>query len=343
MEKNKKFTIAFALRPLKNSKGVGLVQVLIGFGLVGILSVVLMQLFDNMAQSQRWNISKFQQKEITGEIRTFFNNKGACFKTFGGMNPTSTLTVDNLLDENGTSRYTVNTQDTNKVLTFDKFELVQYTADVGTTNNQGTAQLKIHFKRGNLSGKEQSFNPMPIIMRLKLDASSNILECFSIGAFTDSYWQADSNDIANIYFGGKVGIGFGVVHPGQVSDSPLSYDDTVELEVGKYVLAQGYYWASDARLKTILEKASGLASIRKLNGYKFIWNNSQKKDMGLIAQEVEKVYPELVTSSSQNTKSVNYTGIIAALLESVKELDQQKLALEKKLDELEKRLEALEE
>jgi hypothetical protein len=46
----------------------------------------------------------------------------------------------------------------------------------------------------------------------------------------------------------------------------------------------------------------------------------QKKHYGLIAQEVKEIYPDLVYSDAEGKLSVNYTGLIPLLIESVKEL-----------------------
>jgi Chaperone of endosialidase len=43
--------------------------------------------------------------------------------------------------------------------------------------------------------------------------------------------------------------------------------------------------------------------------------------IGVIAQEVEKVFPELVTNDEQGRKKVEYEGLIGPLVEAVKELD----------------------
>ena len=50
--------------------------------------------------------------------------------------------------------------------------------------------------------------------------------------------------------------------------------------------------------------------------------------MGVIAQEVEKVFPELVSTDEQGRKKVEYEGLIAPLIEAVKELDERVRSLE---------------
>ena len=50
--------------------------------------------------------------------------------------------------------------------------------------------------------------------------------------------------------------------------------------------------------------------------------------MGVIAQDVEQVFPALVVTDEQGRKQVDYTGLIAPLIEAVKELDDRVRALE---------------
>jgi len=62
--------------------------------------------------------------------------------------------------------------------------------------------------------------------------------------------------------------------------------------------------------------------ITKLNGVTFNWKENQKPSIGVIAQEVEKVFPELVKEHGDN-KSLNYNGLIGVLIEAVKEQQKQ--------------------
>ncbi len=50
--------------------------------------------------------------------------------------------------------------------------------------------------------------------------------------------------------------------------------------------------------------------------------------MGIIAQDVERVFPELVTTDRLGRKKVDYLGLVAPLIEAVKELDDRVQALE---------------
>ena len=54
--------------------------------------------------------------------------------------------------------------------------------------------------------------------------------------------------------------------------------------------------------------------------------------IGVIAQEVEAVFPELVTTGADGIKRVDYAGLVGPLIEAVKELDARVRALEERLE-----------
>ena len=80
--------------------------------------------------------------------------------------------------------------------------------------------------------------------------------------------------------------------------------------------------------------------ISKLNGYEFDWiakegiHENEGHDIGVIAQEVEKVIPEIVQTRDNGYKAVKYEKIVPLLIESIKEQQKQ-------IDELRRELEAL--
>lgn len=86
------------------------------------------------------------------------------------------------------------------------------------------------------------------------------------------------------------------------------------------ITALDYNSTSDLNLKTNISKVTNaLDLIENINGVSFKWKQSGDNSMGVIAQEVEKVLPELINNSNEY-KSVNYNGLIAVLIESIKEL-----------------------
>lgn len=79
---------------------------------------------------------------------------------------------------------------------------------------------------------------------------------------------------------------------------------------------------SDKNLKTNIKTVeNSLETIQALRGVSFDWKNTGKSSYGVIAQELEKILPELVNTGDQ--KSVNYNGLIGVLIEAVKELSNE--------------------
>jgi hypothetical protein len=98
--------------------------------------------------------------------------------------------------------------------------------------------------------------------------------------------------------------------------------------------------SSDARLKkNIVPLQSSLKKVTTLNGYHFNWKDaSRDKNLqaGFTAQNVESVMPELVNTTTDGTKSVNYIGVIPYLVEAIKELKEQNTELRKEIEALKK-------
>lgn len=85
--------------------------------------------------------------------------------------------------------------------------------------------------------------------------------------------------------------------------------------------------SSDARLKTSVRPlADALAGVRALQGRRYRFRTGkgpQGEQLGFIAQELEQVYPELVTTGADGLKAVNYAQLTPVLVEALKEQQQQ--------------------
>ena len=98
-----------------------------------------------------------------------------------------------------------------------------------------------------------------------------------------------------------------------------------KLDVNGTIRGYGITDSSDIRLKhNVQPLQNDLDKILNLQGVSYYWNDSEthgdRKQVGVIAQEVEKVYPELVETDNQGMKSVNYSHFVAPLIEAVKTL-----------------------
>ena len=96
---------------------------------------------------------------------------------------------------------------------------------------------------------------------------------------------------------------------------------------------------SDGRLKKDIKPLShALDSILQLQGKTYRWKEdttfANKADIGLIAQDVEKVFPELVAEDEQGYKAIAYSKLTTVLIEAIKEQQGQITTLEKENTQL---------
>ncbi|MCK9369116.1 tail fiber domain-containing protein [Candidatus Dojkabacteria bacterium] len=85
---------------------------------------------------------------------------------------------------------------------------------------------------------------------------------------------------------------------------------------------------SDINLKNnIQEITNSIDILNKINGVSFNWKDNGRKSYGIIAQELEQILPDLV--EGRDIKTVNYIGLIAFLINAVKDLNSRLSLLEK--------------
>lgn len=93
------------------------------------------------------------------------------------------------------------------------------------------------------------------------------------------------------------------------------------------VTAVNFVTASDENLKQNIQTIDhALEKLTSIRGVSFEWKKDEKPSMGVIAQEIEEVFPSLVITNEY--KAVNYDGIIGVLIEAVKELQEKVHKLE---------------
>ncbi|WII72955.1 tail fiber domain-containing protein [Bdellovibrio sp. 22V] len=111
---------------------------------------------------------------------------------------------------------------------------------------------------------------------------------------------------------------------------------------------------SDIRLKEDIHRIpASLAKIEQLNGVTYYWKDRERdprKQMGLIAQDVQKVFPEAVRKAPNGYLSVAYQNLVSPIIEAIKELHKLYLdqkeeveALKKENQDLKERLDRLEQ
>lgn len=145
-----------------------------------------------------------------------------------------------------------------------------------------------------------------------------------------SMWHYSNK--GNIYYKtGNIGIG---------TDTPEE-----KLHVAGNICYTGTSAAcSDERYKKdITQITDALQNLMKIRGVKYSWRTDEFKEknftsdtqVGVIAQDIEPYFPELVVTNEEGYKSVDYPKLTAVLIEAIKEQQQQYETLEKRLKHVE--------
>jgi hypothetical protein len=176
--------------------------------------------------------------------------------------------------------------------------------------------------------------------RLIIESNYNSTDYFN-NALIYGDFSADQ-----LRFNATVGIGttyssaYGLVVNGGSSSSYSMY-----VYKGAYTPGQ-FYSASDARFKTDIEKIMDpLEKLNQLHGVYFNWKKdeypdmefSDKRQVGILAQDVEKVLPEIVGVDENGYKAVAYDKLTVVLIEAVKEQQKMINELKAEIEQLKKK------
>jgi len=161
--------------------------------------------------------------------------------------------------------------------------------------------------------------------------------------FTGGY--ATTNEAMRITSTGNVGIGNsnpvdklsvgGVVAP--ASDNAYTLGKSSSRWTAVYS-TNGVIQTSDIRLKTNIHPLTyGLREIMQLNPVRFNWTKepSSGDNIGLIAQEVRQIIPEVVTGDEKKEYlGINYAELVPVLINAIKQQQQEILAIHDRIEAL---------
>ena len=111
----------------------------------------------------------------------------------------------------------------------------------------------------------------------------------------------------------------------------ISSKQSKPLDIKNYIRCDRFYTRSDIRIKKDIENLDGnhLDKLDKLVPKSYKFKNDGLEHFGFIAQDVEKEFPNLVSTDMEGLKSVNYLEMVPLLLHKINDL-------ERKLEEIKK-------
>jgi len=208
--------------------------------------------------------------------------------------------------------------------------LFQYGSYIGIGIDQPSADLNIYGSVGAIrihnAGTGFGYNGLVLgyIAEASVDAA--------IWNRENGYLKFGTLDAERMRIEADGDVGIGTAAPGY------------KLDVAGSCHATSFPTSSDERLKTNVQQLTGvLDKIDKIRGVAFDWNSkyeemgrsSGHREIGVIAQEIEAQFPELVTTwGDENYRAVDYGRLTAVLIEAVKELKAENRDLKKEIEEL---------
>lgn len=107
-----------------------------------------------------------------------------------------------------------------------------------------------------------------------------------------------------------------------------------KLDVNGVITCTDINSTSDINLKTNIRSIeNSIEKLSKINGVEFDWKETSESSIGVIAQDLEKVFPELVKNSGDR-KTVNYNGLVGVLIEALKDQQSQINSLKEEIKNL---------
>ena len=182
------------------------------------------------------------------------------------------------------------------VMAQQQVEVVLQQWERGTTASGNFSTAMGAFTTASDYGSLRSLdNTIQVVLLLQVHATSfnTANTAFVIGNGVDG---SNTSDAFKVMFNG---------------DATLSNDLTVE---GDIVIS------SDARLKAnIVSLGSTLARLLLIDGKSYTMKKDGKQKIGVLAQDIQKVFPELVSTDDRDMLAVNYQGLVPVLINALKE------------------------
>ena len=270
---------------------------------------------------------------ITRFSNPVFYDFGADVTIFGNL---SVLGETTYLDTTVTTTSALSVVNRNN--NFDALYVAQLNNPAGTFTNQNIARFTDStLRQSTLVVKEQGFVGIDLY-----DANLGYSETYKTGPFTDTAYNfAVSGSCVFVpYIGNpttskfRVHMGSGDIYLGVNNTGHILFDTGATNSTTYMTISGGLrvsddviaFAISDERVKDNVQPiTNALEKLEQITGVSFDWkpeSGHHGHDYGVIAQEIEKILPEVVATRDSGYKAVKYEKIIPLLIEAIKELSK---------------------
>ena len=203
----------------------------------------------------------------------------------------------------------------------------------------GSSQVTSLLPSGVISGSSQIssvFEPIASSTHTLVSGSTQVLGGSGV-------WSSSVQMPVGVVSGSSQILGGSTIHSGSVGDyqfNSIGVGTAASTTTGE-IRALGditAYYSSDIRLKeNIIPIENALSKVESISGNTYDWkegydeiHSHKGNDVGVIAQEIEEILPQIVTNRDNGYKAVQYEKIIPLLIEAIKELSTKVKGLENK-------------
>ena len=191
--------------------------------------------------------------------------------------------------------------------------------------------------RGDLYHYTTTFTPFSLNPLTSISTAQRINQCKS------DFWTNDiykKNDVYSAFLCKRDGITSLSEQPSRITPWTSSYYELPEQFVpDDYLGSYPDLISSDIRLKTnISENNDGLEKIIKIKPYNYTYKNDEKqiKQVGVIAQDLQKIFPNAVSKDEKGFLKIRWDEMFYALINSIKELNTKLVKISKDIFNIDK-------
>lgn len=346
-------TSLFKILKKPNDRGFSIIQILVAIGILGTISVAINSAILSTKSFLYETRGNLQVDDLHAQIVFALSNRHSCFNTFTGLNiPAGQVNFTQIM--NGaqaptvpTPLFVLNTPYNGNV------QIISMTADnfaAGGAPLPFTGMFRVTMSyRVRVSTSSTIDKVRRFLVRTETNPANSWVagsaitkqpeKCMAIPENNSTFGVNPANYLAKTGVDAKSKV---ITDPiAATADEPQGFVFMMtggNLTIGGDArIDGGILTMSDLKLKENIRPIEiDKKKLNQLKSYSFTWKDTLKRDIGFVAQDVEKVFPHLVSVDKvSGIKRVNYQEFLPIVLEETRQIEEQNRKLESRILRLE--------